>query len=312
MPVSSGDTIQAAEYNNLQSRIQNILGNGSGTDGYGQSLSSSQVSVSSVVTAANMDNMRTDLNKAYAHQNGSNSTLGNIAVGDTIGADASDGDATKGFNDYETLMTTIENNRFQIAATQASLEGAITSQRTTAWNGTITHTFTVSFDDSDHRRHFFNAGGEIRFTANISGGSGAKTNDWATMLSNMGTIKFNYTSTTATGTGTGTAIGNYDLTSSYQQIFIKTGSGVYAENDYNINARSPAANQIQFRIQFRDDDTGDQQLPGSNPGADGIIIPGPAVDEDVNGTITSTIQQYRPSGSNVSVGSPSYTNNTTL
>ena len=54
------------------------------------------------------------------------------------------------------------------------------------------------------------------------------------MLSNMGTIIFNYTETTSTGSGTGTSIGQQDLTGSYQQIFQKAGSGVYAANDYII------------------------------------------------------------------------------
>jgi len=313
MSVNSGGDINAADYNGLQSRIANILGNGSGTSGYGQSLSSSQVTANvSDVTAARMDQLRIDMNKAYAHQENTNSTLGNIQVGNIIGADASNTgstagvgtsnmtDSNKGMNDYFSLMTTIENNKFKIDPNQASVEPAITSQRTTAWNGTITHSFTVTFNNADHRRHFFNAGGEIRFTANISGGSGSKTNDWRTMLSNMGIIKFNYTSTVSTGTGTGSTIGNYDLDGTYTQIFQKTGSGVYAENDYIVNARANSTSQIEFEVRFQDDDTGDQT--GS----------GPPVDENVNGTITSTIQQFRATGANVEVASPSYSNTSTL
>ena len=306
MAVSSGNTIQAADYNSLQSRINTILGNGSASDGYGQALASAQISVGNDVTAAQMDNIRTDINKANAHQTGSNTTLGNIAVGDIIGADASGLDIDnltendKGFNDFLDAMTTVETNRFVIDATQASVEAAITSTRTTAWNGVLTHEFTVSFADADTRRHFFNAGGEIRFSANLSGGSGAKDTDWATMLSNMGTIKFNYLETTATGTGTPEAIGNYDLTSTYQKIFQKDGSGVYAENDYNISAKEDSTSVIRFQVEFRDDDAGDQT--GS----------GPPQDENVGGTLTSTIQQFRPTGSNVSVASPSYANTTTL
>ena len=44
--------ITAARINNLQSRIELILGNGAGQNGYGQSLSSDQVSnASDVITA---------------------------------------------------------------------------------------------------------------------------------------------------------------------------------------------------------------------------------------------------------------------
>jgi hypothetical protein len=130
----------------------------------------------------------------------------------------------------------------------------------------------------------------------------------------MGTIKFNYTETTATGTGTGSAIGNSDLTGTFAPIFTKTGSGNYAENSYTVEGRTDSATVLRFRVTFADDDTGDQVLPGSeNPGdVDGVIVPGPAVDEDVNGTLTSTIQQLRATGANVSVATPSYANTSTL
>ena len=320
MAVSVGDTITAAQYNGLQSRIATIMGTGSGLDGYGQSLTSSQVSTGATVTATDMDNLRTDLNKANNHQLGSNASVANIAAGQVIGADATGTDISSltvtdgGFNDYDTATSNIESNKFLLDAGNSTVEAATSSTRSTAWNGTLTHTFTVTFASADDRRYFFNSGGEIRFSANISGQTGAKSDDWATLLSNMQTIKFNYTETTATGTGTGSAIGNSDLTGTYQTIFTKTGSGNYAENDYNIAARTDSATVLNFRIQFNDDDTGDQVLPGSeNPGdVDGVIVPGPAVDEDVNGTLTSTIQQLRATGSNVSVASPSYANTATL
>ena len=41
--VSSGQTVTAAQYNDLQSRTNQILGTGSGDSGYGQSLTSAQV-----------------------------------------------------------------------------------------------------------------------------------------------------------------------------------------------------------------------------------------------------------------------------
>ena len=64
--------------------------------------------------------------------------------------------------------------------------------------------------------------------------SGAKSNDWQSMLSAMGTISMGYTATTATGSGTTSSIGNYDLTTSNQTIFRKPGSGVYSANDYYV------------------------------------------------------------------------------
>jgi hypothetical protein len=308
-----GDTITAAQYNGLQSRIDTIMGVGSSTNGYGQVLTSSQVSAGETVTAAQMDALRTDLNKANNHQIGSNALVGNIAVGQIIGADASGPDVDnltvtdEGFNDYDTAVGVIETNKLVLDSGNSSVEPATTSSRSTNWNGTITHVFTVTFADSDSRRHFFNSGGEIRFSANLSGQSGSKSDNWSTLLSNMGTIKFNYTETVSTGTGSGTTIGNYDLTGTYQTIFDKTGSGNYVENDYNIAARADSTTVLRFRIQFRDDDSGDPPITPLPKGA----TPG-GVDEDVNGNLSSTVQQLRATGSNVSVPSPVYANTSTL
>ena len=60
--VNSGDTITAAQYNDLQSRVNNIMGTGSGQSGYGQALASAQVSTGNTVTATQMNRLRTESN----------------------------------------------------------------------------------------------------------------------------------------------------------------------------------------------------------------------------------------------------------
>jgi len=316
MAVTDGDTVTAAQYNGLQSRINTIMGTGSGTDGYGQALASAQVSAGDTITAAQFDNLRTDLNKANNHQSGTNAAIGNIAVGQIIGADASGTDlaslnvTTEGFNDYDAAVSTIETNKLLIDAGNSSAEAATNSSRTTPWGGggggTVNHTFTVTFADANARRHFFNSGGEIRFSASRSGASNSKNNDWTALLTAMGTIKMNHTQTTSTGTGSGSTIGNSDLTGTYQQIFSKSGSGLYAENLYRIQARQDSASVLRFNVDFQDNDLGDQQpIVGAGPAG------GPQ-DENVSGTLTSTIQQLRATGSNVSVATPTYTNTSNL
>lgn len=313
MAVTDGDSITAAQYNGLQSRINTIMGTGSGTDGYGQALASAQVSAGDTITAAQFDNLRTDLNKANNHQSGTNSAIGDIAVGQIIGADASGTDlaslnvTTEGFNDYEVAVGVIETNKLLIDAGNSSAEAATNSSRTTPWGGggggTVDHVFTVTFADANARRHFFNAGGEIRFSASRSGGSGSKNTDWSNLLTNMGTIKMNHTQTTSTGSGTGSTIGNSDLTGTYQTIFSKSGSGLYAENLYRVRARQDSTSVLRFDIDFQDNDLGDDQGGAGSTGP---------VDENVSGTLTSTIQQLRATGSNVSVATPTYTNTSNL
>lgn len=336
MTVSSGNNIAAADYNGVQGRISNILGVGSGQSGYGQSLSSSQVTADvSNVTALAMENLRDDLVKAYQHQFNTNPGLNEIFIGNIVGANASNptdtvgtGDAgltdgNKGFNDFFDVMTTLESAPFTADTNQMTPEvpSNASSTRSTAWNGVITHEFTVTFTDSNHRRYFFNTGGQIWFDPELTGGSGANTkdDDWKTILDNVGTIKFAYNSTGSTGSGTGSAIGNYQLTDTYQELFVKEGSlAVYAENRYRIKARHEYATPqegiddptnyrvIRFEIRFEDNDEGDQRPP-SPPDA-GFV--GDAEDEDifevVTGTISNTIRQYRATGIYVTVPTPSY------
>lgn len=319
--MATGDIIRAARFNNLQSRIETILGNGSGTDGYGQAVSSEQVNVNDqnfLLSVERMNNLYNDMIKARVHQTNSipteitQVTINNIIAEensvfvDNDGNETTDPDgASKGFADFERLMTEIETDKFLIDPDQADTTDVITSQRTTSWNGVLTHIVQVTFTDADARRHFFNSGGAITFRATLTGASGQKGSDWTSMLSNMGTISMNYNSTTNTGSGdtapSGSTIGNYDLTSSYQMIFRKNGSlAQYAENDYNIQAKEIAANAIEFLIEFRDDDVGDKT---------GL---GPGVDENVNGTLTSTVGTYRATGPYVEVPNPSVINTSTL
>jgi len=328
MAVNPGDSITAAQYNGLQSRITQVLGNGSGNFGYGQSVTSSQITAPSspgagdgdTVTATQLDNIRSDMNKAWVHQTGANIPIKNIAVGDVIGADVTgtdvtyqvgsenytiDGtDNTGGLNDYLAKMDELETNRFDIDPGEDTIADLITDTRTSTWNGIINCTFQATFTSADARRHFFNSGGEIRFSSAGSNGSGTKSSDWSTIISNPGQLQFGHNYTTITGSSSGVtlgSIGNYDLTTTYQQIFEKQGSAaVYAENRYRISVRATNSSTIQFLIEFEDNDAGDQQ---SNP--PGPF--GPAQDEDVNLDITVTLATRRASGSNVSVSNPAVT-----
>jgi hypothetical protein len=293
--------ISATRYNSLQGRIAAIVGQGSGDKGYGQNLNTSSVPVLDIVQVSHMNGLYNDFTNAYTHQTGSlPATISTVTTANEI--------TEVLHQSYETLINTIETNRFDVHPTQADLENSgINSTRTTIWGGTalpqsIIHEFTVTFSSSSHRRHFFNAGGELRFAATLSLAVSSghpdynKTLDWRNMMLAMQTIVFNYTQTFSTNSsGTGSSIGNLDLTSSYQQIYRKTGSGVYADNEYTIQAKENSGNQIQFRITFFD----------ANVGIGGA-------DEAVNGTLVSTINQYRATGVYVEVPTPVYNLITTL
>lgn len=286
-----GEIISAARYNALQTKIANVVGTGSDQYGYGQTLASSLVSSANNVSAQHMADLKTDIIKARVHQTGSNTPALTTVVASEDITDAV-------YLEYENIANTLFNNKNNIyESTQADVEVKLNSTRNTTWGGasqpqTIYHEFNVTFTDANHRRYFFNAGGEIRFSASLTSVSGAKSVGWAGLLSSMSTIKFNYTGVSASS-GTPSAIGNFDLTNSYQTIYTKNGSGIYSQSSYIIQAKQSLSNRITFRIQLYD---------GENN----------FVDEVVNGTLTSSISQLRPVGLYVEVSTPTYQNVTTL
>ena len=296
-----GGLIQAADYNNIRDKMVLVMGTGS--TGYGQTdLSSTAVSVDTEISEVRWDNLRTDLLRARQHQTGVDESA-NItnAANTTLITEAI-------FAEYDTFSTTITTDNRVCADNQRAVEALITSTPWTSnWNGILYHQVVVTFSTALQATYFFNAGGQIRFTASRTGtAANTKDTEWTNMLGNgttpsgMGTIFFDYTQTgTVAGTaavgrqGTGGAIGFYDLTVTNQQIFITTATaGSYVANDYNIRARVNTAfgsgtepTTITFTIQFRDD-------VGGSP------------DEQVTGTLNSVCQMARPSGSNVSVTAP--------
>jgi hypothetical protein len=285
-----GEIISVARYNAMQVKVKNVLG-GVGTTGqfgYGQDpIKSSPVSSINTVNALHMQNLKLDLIDLYVHQTGSTPSLSLIILTDDITEIV--------YNEYETVTNIVYNNKNDIfEASQASVEAKLTNQRSTAWGGgsqpqTVFHEFSVTFSSPDQRRYFFNAGGEVRFAASLTSGTGAKYVEWNSMLTAMGTVKFNYDTTTG---GSGTSpnnIGNFELTTSYQVIWIKSGSGIYSENDIVVYAKvdSVDSGKLIFKVEFNDSSSGN-------------------VDEPVVGTLTSTITQLRPTGIYVEVATPVY------
>jgi hypothetical protein len=239
-----------------------------------------------------------------------------------------------GVNDFFTATSNIETNAGSSHPTQVTVTTGrqfALSTRTATWGGagqsqSVNCTFEVFFDGgynvtdstgatvvasgADHRRHFFNTGGEIRISGINSSASNTKGSDWATMLSNMGQVVLGKNATTVTGSGRArdgstdvdlsgsidSALGNYQLTTSYQLIFQRNGGGVdidYAENAINIFARrNIAGNSITILVELSDNDVGDQT--GTGPGQD----------EQVVGTLGIGLDLRRSTGTFISVPSP--------
>jgi hypothetical protein len=287
-----GTRILASDYNAIQSVVATVLGAGSGSLGYGQTITSSQTAVGSKITAVMWQQLRNDLLAARQHQTGANES-GNLTAPST-GILVREYDRAA-YYAYAQLVQT--NALTTPPAGQASLVTLANGTRTAAWNGTLNHTVSLNFGSYAGARFFFNAGSNIQISGSNTNipadGSQAKSNDWATILANMGTITMNYNSTSTTGSGsTAGSIGFYQLTTTPQTIFTKaTTSPTYSPNQYDILAQVDGTGGIvTFTIQFQD-------LSGQPNAPWGT-------DENVEGTLSSLVQTYYATGSNVSVALP--------
>jgi surface protein len=214
-------------------------------------------------------------------------------------------DTDEGFDDFDSAADAIVTDHDLAHPTQLTVSAGSISTRTTQWGGndvslpgsSINHTVTVTWINADERRYFFNSGGEIRFDAVFDGSHTAGTKDaiWQQMVSSMGTVIFGKNSTAsdpdATNPGSGTNIGNFysnwsNTTSSNRvTIFTKSGTGVYADNYYTIQAWEPATNSLRFDIIFQDADLGE-----------GGPLPDTPVDEFVTADLTSTLSLKTATG----------------
>lgn len=279
--------IFAQRYNNLQNRIQTVLGNPTNTTpniGYGQTVKSSQVTLgTSKVRAQDYTNLVDDMSRALYHQQGSSFP----GINPVIPAGSN---REKVFETYiqnlESLISTVEANVDTYNATQmevTSLKNSsgldLISSRTTTWNTTISYEFNVTFSSLAAYRSFFNTGGEIRIVTTSSyTGTEQKSLNWKSLLQTLGTIRFTPTQTIAAGGSVTNATGGRNIASGQTVSLINynSGSAVYTQNVFNLSVSRTSNTNLTFTITLTD---------------------GPeTIDEVVRGTITTSTLILRASG----------------
>lgn len=299
------DKITVNEYNNIRSKVVNVLGAGSSNSGYGQTVISSAVAEGNTVSVNEWGKLRFDIINAYTHIYGSAPSTVQVYEGNTVRYSTVDAPVST----YDTLANTIVANRFTVHSSQSST-GAIPSTSTTwpgpygsTWRSRIQCPVTVSFPSANAARYFFNSGGEIRFAASRSGGSStAQNTQWTSILSAAGTQTFGGNIPTA-GLGTMNGQNWYRLTGSDQVWYSRSGSSPYASNTYRINARSNVSDNSTgsatagyFLLEFIDNYTDPDG--GSN-------IYGPY--DDVDGTFTVSVSYLYATGILVPTGTGNFT-----
>jgi hypothetical protein len=173
---------------------------------------------------------------------------------------------------YDDFADTIITNRFTVHSSQSGTTAA--GSMATTWPGVygadwtvrLRGTITLTWPSANAARHFFNSGGEIRFTASRTGGGVSQQNlAWNSLLNSVSAINGGAGPTFGAnkpGTGVSPANGQnwYRLTSSFQEWYTLSSSTPYGSNNYKIYARTPsvannsggAAASAEFLIEFND------------------------------------------------------------
>lgn len=299
------DPILATQYNTTRSKVDAVLGAIQLTQGYGATLSSSDVkgpsagtSPADKITDLQWDNLRTDITKAYKHQTGLTPTITDIYAGLSI--------QWAHALQYDTLSDTIVTNKDTVytGATVGSYVAQVdvltsTSKTLTqgTW-GTIApyarlSAFTVSWPTTAEARQFFNTGGyfKLSLTTTGSGPHNSKNSNWISMISTINSHADNYIDSVRYRSAVnGTAWGLVNVYTS--------GSNPYSENYASLTITYVNDRTYTVALVLADLDQGDQQ--NLNLGG----LPGVVVDEPITIDVIANVT-YRVSKDQIVASIPS-------
>lgn len=286
----SGTEILASEFVTIQDKAQSLLGTGSGTRGYGQTVLSSDVFTGNTITKAQWDLLKYDIINIRYHQDGILPNIVSVNSGDPITYGAGSPNTN-----YNTLLETAIANRFQLAENQSVVTSKGSVNTTSTWNVSATATLTVTFGNANDARYFFNSGGKVRITATLFGGSTTpQVNAWRNFLNSVGTQPV--------GADTDPIVNYYTLTNAYQTCYQESQSTPYSANTYTLEAKTDVANNsagtatvLYLKVTLSDSYV--------DPGA-------PAPGDLVDGTLEIAVDEVKASGTMVPSGSFSITSPT--
>lgn len=270
--------VSSLDYNTIRNKVVEILGTGSSTKGYGQTLQSSAVSQGGTITKAQWDALRYDIINIKLHQDGVLPSIVTLTENQPISYGAGHPNSN-----YDSLIEQAILARFNVGAGQTILSTKGTRTYTSAWGTQAQATVTLTFGSANEARHFFNTGGEIRFTTSRSGGTASSQNNaWTNLLSAIGTRSFSALIAPTANF--------YTLTNNYEDsiVYQNSASTPYSANYFQIASKCDVASNISgtattvyFRITWRDD-YADLGLPA----------PGDVVD----GTLSLTVEEVKAAG----------------
>lgn len=257
-----GGNIQASDYNTFataaagMNEIYGDLYSGATTlpnagFGYGQTPLLTSVVAGASVTAAQWASLFDTMRSCGSHQG--TTVVPPVPVSNPVA-----GGSIAAFNTPSTLAATIallRTNRNNLALGQSTLvTGSNFVQPALPWSTSLTWNYQVNFGSWNNARYFFNSGGTLNLNGSYTPNSTQEDAQWISMFATMSPLVFDFDSTAPnSGTG-GTALGFYNLTTSYQNLYFKTfGAGYYYINSSitvqgKLNAAAGTNGLVDFRI----------------------------------------------------------------
>ena len=297
-----GGKIRASDFNGFANDINEIVGLGAGDRGYGQSqLLVTLVTAGSKVRAANWDELLTSIKFAALHQATTISipTVTTdpdfpapnriIELIPTLEADITSVRANK--LNYDISLMTLETNK--ISSSKTFVDPVTAGNHWDNSSNPQNYEFKTTFADTDAMRNFFNAGGEIRLSTELTGYdvSHAQSDSWADLLTAIAMVKLSNNSTESSASVGTPGVGFTGLTATYALVYTKGGTDYYVQNQLNVYAKTNGS-AVDIKIEYNDGhvaDTGTITGGGSWTGTD-----------YTEGTLTVTIDQQRADDNDVS------------
>ena len=242
-----------------------------------------------------------------------------VSVRSGVGTDVADG-GTISATTWSNSMLNIQdcwNARFSPASrTNATADS---ETYTSQWNTSLTAEATFTWANEGLCRAYFNGGGRIGMSASRSGGTSSTQNtDWTNLFSAMGDVFIDY-QTAGGSSGTNANLGFYELSTSYQLLWTKLGSGAYASNYFKLFGKvNSTTNPTVVTLKAELSDPYTAAAAAANDGAIGPDrVPSTADDADgytdsIDGTLTINGRTHTPdaSGSGFSFTAPTVASGT--
>lgn len=277
--------ISSVDYNTIRNKVVDILGTGSATKGYGQTVQSTAVTAGNTITKAQWDALRYDIINIKVHQDGETPPIVSVPTGQPIRFGAGHPNSN-----YDSIIDQATLARFNIGGGQSIVSTKASGTYTSSWSTLAEAELTVTFSTADEARYFFNSGGKLRFTSSRIGGTvSSQNNAWTNLLSAVGTQIF--------GGNIPANVNFYTLTNSYNDgiFYTLSSSTPYSNNNYQLAAKcnvssnvSGTATTLYIRIRWTDSY---------------VDLGAPAPGDLVDGTLSIQVEEFKATGSLEPTGS---------